>query len=402
MFQPLKPVVWGFAVPVSFLMLAGCGPREAEVVDGFGQVGAKLQDRYGFVSIVDGTMGVIDLETMLVVNRVKESHRASHMLYSLPDSNEVIYGDWDTNDVLVLRFSDDMKSYEVAERAHSPVQMHGFFTLPPNDRYIVVTSRVELRTSKLPGATQDDESIAIFDRETKQWRTTQLQSPSHAELGPDGMLYVANVHHKNVSVVDPATLQEVQRVQVGPEQWVTGEESIGPKGIAFSPDGKTMVTADYEALTLSVFDMTANGVQNQRLIDVGGATKSVSFSVDGKELWVVTYDLNISREELAARAGTLPTEGDWYEAPQPANEALNAFMKTTMHVYDTQTWEEIDSFTTQRGMISPRMTRENPDAVYVTTAAGSVYHIDRATKSILGEAVVGRVGLPVICGHMAH
>ena len=114
---------------VSFLalgvLMAACGTdanRSAEAPK-------DLERQYGFVSLVDGAVGVVDLQTMSVVHKVKGlTHHASHMLQALPAERELIMGDWDSNEVLVLRFGEDYTSHEVVERIQAPVQMHGFMT----------------------------------------------------------------------------------------------------------------------------------------------------------------------------------------------------------------------------------------------------------------------------------
>jgi len=384
------------------LALAACGTETATDNSGVEGINLDLKHRYGFVSIVDGTMGVVDLETMAVVNRVNESSRASHMLHALPGQRDVFYGDWDTNDVLRVHFSEDMGSYEVAERIPSPVQMHGFMTYGEDDRYLIVLSRLELTGKVLFEVEHNDTAIARYDRETGEWDTLELGSPSFASFGPDGRLYVSNVHHKSISVVDLDTFTEVEQVAVGGDNWATGASSIGPKAVEFSPDGRTMVTADYEGMSLTLFDVTENGLENKRLIPMNGVPKSLVFTNDGAELWVVTYDLTSPKESIHANAGTYQSMGDWYEGPQPANETANAYRNTTMHIFETDNMSEIGSFTTPKAMIAPKMSSADANLVYVTTSAGSIYAVDRTSLKLMGEAVVGRVGLPVICGNLAQ
>jgi hypothetical protein len=376
-------------VTLGLVFAFGCTPEQETPIG---------PQQYGYVSLVDGSMGVIDLNTMEVVSEIQESHRGTHMLHVIAETGEVIYGDWDHNQILILKFNEDMTSYEVTDRIDSPVQLHGFQTLPPNDRYIVVLSRLELTAGVLFDVEYDDSSMGIYDRDTGEWTLVPMESPAYGSLGPDGLFYVANVHHGNVAVIDPATFEQIDQIDVGPAVWPV-EDAIGPKGLAFAPGGEQMVTADYEGLTVSVFDVNDDGLTLDRMIEVDGAPKAAAYTKDGAELWVVSYDLNIPRDEAFATAQE--SMGAWYDGPQPADETNNAFRSTTVYIYNTATWELVDSFQAPHAMISPRMSETDDNVVFITTSAGSVYSIDRASREILGEAVVGRVGLPVVCGHIA-
>ncbi len=394
-----KVTCLGLGLPL--MLAAACGTDSNKTSEG---PAPELEQRHGFVSLVDGAVGVVDLQTMSVVNKVKLTAHASHMLHALPETRELVMGDWDTNEVLVVRFSEDYTSHEVVERIASPVQMHGFMAMGEADRYILVTSRLELKAGVLFDSQQDDRSIARFDRETGDWQTLELDSPSYAAVGPDGRLYVANVHHKSISIVDLGTFSLVETVRVGDEDWGVAGEAIGPKGLSFSPDGTKLVSADYEGLSLTVWDVTASGLQNKRVIATEGAPKAAMFSPEGDELWVVIYGLTNDETRSSLRTqGGLESMGEWYHGPQPADEANNAYRTTKMVVLDAKTFDEVGSIETPKAMIAPRFANDGSNLVYVTTSAGSVYSIDRTadTPKITGEALVGRVGLPVVCGNLA-
>lgn len=393
----------GLSLPLMLAAACGTDSNSTPASDASAPA-AEVEHRHGFVSLVDGAVGVVDLQTMSVVHRVKETAHASHMLHALPETRELVMGDWDTQEVIVVRFNEDYTSHEVVERVASPVQMHGFMTMGEGDRYILVTSRLELKAGVLFDSQQDDRSVARYDRETGAWSVLELDSPSYASVGPDGRLYVANVHHKSISIVDLGTFSLVETVRVGDEDWGVAGEAIGPKGLSFSPDGSTLVSADYEGLSLTVWDVTANGLQNKRVIPTEGAPKAAMFSPEGDELWVVIYGLTNDETRTGLRTqGGLESMGDWYHGPQPADEANNAYRTTKMVVLDARTFDEVSSIETPKAMIAPRFANDGSNLVYVTTSAGSVYSIDRTadTPKITGEALVGRVGLPVVCGNLA-
>jgi len=387
------------ALSLPLMLTAACGADANKTSD---NSAPELDQRYGFVSLVNGSVGVIDLQTMSVVDRVKETAHASHMLHAIPETQELVMGDWDTNEVIVVRFSEDYTSHEVVERVASPVQMHGFMTMGEDHRYILVTSRLELKAGLMFDVRHDDRSIARYDRDTAKWDVLELDSPSYAAVGPDGRFYVANVHHQSISVVDLDTFSLVNTVKVGDEDWGVDGQAIGPKSLSFSPDGSKLVSADYEGMSLTVWDVTAEGLTNRRVIPTEGAPKAANFSPDGSELWVVVYSLSNdeSRESLRTQGG-LESMGAWYHGPQPADEVNNAYRDTTLVVKDAKTLETVASMQTPKAVIAPRFSPDESNVVYLTTSAGSVYSIDRTSLKITGEALVGQVGLPVVCGNLA-
>jgi DNA-binding beta-propeller fold protein YncE len=261
-----------------------------------------------------------------------------------------------------------------------------------------------LKAGLASSGARDDRSIARYDRDTGDWRVLELDSPSHAVVGPDGRLYVTNVHHKTISIVDIASFSLLETVRVGDADWGVDGEAIGPDGLSFSPDGSSLVSADYEGLSLTAWDVTANGLENKRVIPMEGVVKAATFSPDGDELWVVIYGLtnDHTRESLRAEA-KLESMGDWYHGPQPADERSNAYRTTRLVVLDAKTFDEVVSTETPKALIAPRFARDGSNFVYFTTSAGSVYSIDRASDElkITGEAEVGRVGLPIVCGNLA-
>jgi hypothetical protein len=143
------------------------------------------------------------------------------------------------------------------------------------------------------------------------------------------------------------------------------------------------------------------GIAEIQEIDVEGVPKGLTFSADGEELWLVSYDLDITRAAIEDRTDALPSEGSWYEGPHPGDEAANAFRRTTVRVYSTADWRQLASFSTVHAAISPVTSPDRPDSVYITTSAGSVYLIDRPSRTVVGEVSPGRVGLPIICGDVA-
>ena len=407
----IRKILAGLALGLP-LVACGTDGTETESPRGTGDTTLELAHRYGFVSLVDGTMGAVDLQTMSTADRVRESSRASHMLHVMEgtDQREVLYGDWDSNEAVTVRFNEDHTEHEVIERVKVPVQMHGFMGVPPQDEKFIVLPRLELQPGAMFEPDQDDDSLAMFNRTTQEWKLLDMQSPSYATWGLDGRLYVSESHHKSISVVDVEKWEVVQNVAVGEDTWVTKDFSIGPKTTNFSSDGRWLASADYEGLSVSVFqaDLDADEpLTKRRVIPMPGAPKSVAFTRDGSEMWIVVFDLKgMTREEAYAQAGQLDSMGTWYDGPAPSNEVYNSYRRTGVHVWDTSSadpddWTEIIEFHTPRGLAQPTVSPEDPSVVYLTTSAGSVYKVDRYSFRILGEAIVGRVGVPIVCGALA-
>ncbi len=333
----------------------------------------------GYFMMVDGTLGVIDLFTLDVKQKIKVGHTAVHQVAVLPGNRVIYTGNPDTNEIVKLTISDDGKSYTSKVIAKSPLNLHLFAASPSGDK-VVMTSRIELRDdvvstpSNLP-----DDGILIIDTATDQIiKTLTLQSPAMAEFAPDGKtVYVSNVHHASVSVVDTSTWTETARWNVTdqklPALGADGKDRVSPDGMTVSRDGKWVATADYDLQTVSLFEI-ANPA-NRRQIAYTALPHDVRFSPDSKELWVTDFERH----------------------PKPADEVGNAKMVTHIRVF------EVAGLTQTREIKSPVMIQRTAlpqysKNAYLTTGLGGLVVFDRTTGELVGEQEVGGLGRPVICG----
>lgn len=140
------------------------------------------------------------------------------------------------------------------------------------------------------------------------------ERPHFAQFGPDGRLYVTTELSNSISVIDPATLQVVDRIPTGqPESHM----------LVLMRDGRRAYTSNAHAGTVSAIDLVAKKVT--AVIRVSSYAQRISLSVD--ERWVFTADQNERRLaviDTAANAvkhwvplpgigyGTAPTpDGRW-------------------------------------------------------------------------------------------
>ena len=84
-------------------------------------------------------------------------------------------------------------------------------------------------------------------------------------VGPDGRAVVINSINHDVSVFDPERPSGRFRIGVG----------VGPRGLAFSPDGRACFVANYDTGDVSVLDLK-DGRQLGRLA-VGKGPKALTW-----------------------------------------------------------------------------------------------------------------------------
>lgn len=368
------------------LALAGAGCQHETAAPAKSQTVSS--PKLGFVVLLDGQIGVVD---MLNGNgsdalKIKVGHRGVHQVAVLPDNRTVYAGNRDDNTIVKITVSDDGKSFTQKSLGKSPVNLH-FFTANPDGRYVVITSRMELSDDEaavFPPSGLPDDSIAVIDTLTdKIVKVIALQSPAMATFPTDGSkLYVNNVHHASVSVIDTKTWTVTDTLQVADSPLAAtadGKHRVAPDGLDVSPDGKWLASADYDLGTVTVWE-TAN-FANKRHISYSaaeGLPHDIRWAPDSKSLWVTDYSRH----------------------PQPADEVANAQIKTHLRVFNVATLAQTREIAVPRMIqrISLPMYSKN---VFLTTATGTVLSLDRETGSIEGEAVFGGLGRPIVCGMTA-
>ncbi len=111
---------------------------------------------------------------------------------------------------------------------------------------------------------------------------------------PENVAYVTDAD--GVAVVDLSTLETVRRIDVGGK---------GPRGLAISPDGKTLLTANQGTGDVSVID-TATGKVERRIL-IGVNPEFMRLQSDGKFAYV-TYEPS-STGKPPAKGGKEENEG---------------------------------------------------------------------------------------------
>lgn len=343
----------------------------------------------GYIMLVDSTLAVVDMLSLKEVNKVKIGHHAVHQVAVMPDNRTVYTGNIDDGTIVKLKFSKDGKTHTSKVVAKSPVNLH-FFAATPDGKHVIITSRMELQDNvKLPKLSAlPDDSIAILDTTTdKIVKVIVLQSPAMPAFPNSGKhVYINNAHHGSISVIETATWTEIQRVSVLPEPLAPradGHLRVSPDGLDVSPDGKWVVSADYEAKSISVFAVGTDGKLGKATrvaYDPGqGMPHDVRFTPDSKEIWVTDYD----------------------RIPNPADEVANASMKTHVRVYDVATLKSLKTFEYPRAVQRIALPQYSKQA-YLTTAIGGILAIDRTTGELQAEVVSGGLGNPVVCGMASY
>jgi YVTN family beta-propeller protein len=103
------------------------------------------------------------------------------------------------------------------------------------------------------------------------------ERPHHPVFGPDGRLYVTTELTNTITIVDPKTLQIVDRVPTGqPESHM----------VALTRDGRRAYTSNAHAGTVSAIDLAAKKVL--AVIPISKYAQRIAVSVDDK--WAFTAD----------------------------------------------------------------------------------------------------------------
>lgn len=343
----------------------------------------------GYMMLVDSSLVVVDMFGMKEVDRFKVGHHPVHQVAVMPDNRTVYTGNADDNTIIKLEFSENGAKHTSKVVAKSPVNLH-FLSTSPSGKHVVITSRAELNElMKLPHSSGlPDDSIAILDTETDTIiKVVALQSPAMPAFAVDGKyLYVNNVHHGSISVIETQGWTEIQRLKLYGDNLAptdTGRAHIAPDGLDVSPDGKWVVSADYEMRSMTVFAVGADGKlgesRNVPYPQTNGMPHDIRFAPGSDVFWITDYD----------------------RLPDPGDEVGNAQIVTHIREYDVVSLVEkrVMQFPRAVGRVSLPLYSK---LAYLTTNIGGLLAVDRASGELQGELVVGGLGLPVICGMVSY
>ncbi len=130
----------------------------------------------------------------------------------------------------------------------------------------------------------DNDAVVVLDAPTRRPVHTIAvgRRPDRLVVGPRGKVFVTNRGSRSLSVVDPVRGAEIRSVAAG----------IEPRGLALTPDGKTLLVVSSATSQLLVFDADSLALRHSAgLRDAW--PQSVAVHPDGKRAFVT--HLNAAR-----------------------------------------------------------------------------------------------------------
>jgi YVTN family beta-propeller protein/parallel beta-helix repeat protein len=208
-------------------------------------------------------------------------------------------------------------------------------------------------------------------------------NPFGVAVSPDGTnVYITNLGSGNVSVIDAATNNVIATVNAGKR----------PYGIAVSPEGsKVYVTNEYSG-TVSVIDIATNSVV--ATLPVGSWPSGIAVNPDGKAVYVANEDGTVSVIDTATNTVTdTVTAGSSLIGIAVGVDGAKVYVAD----YENDTVSVIDTATNTVTATVPAGSRPGgvavtPDGtkVYVTNEFGNtVSVIDTATNNVRDTVNVG-------------
>ena len=206
----------------------------------------------------------------------------------------------------------------------------------------------------------------------------------------DGVLLVTNKSGNTVSLIDPASGDELARLPTGQS----------PHEVAVTPDGGTAFIANYGTNTLTVVDVAGRRIAGA--VDLGEHSRphGITVSSDGSSVWVTTegsqhlveVDVASRTVKRAVRTGQRTThmvalvegKGKAYTANIGSNNVT---------VIDTESGEVVRHIATGAGAEGIAVTPDSRYVLVTNREAGTFTVIDVETDEILHSLQVG--GFPI-------
>lgn len=192
-------------------------------------------------------------------------------------------------------------------------------------------------------------------------------------------IYVSNEETNVVHVIDPATLREKARIEIGQR----------PRGMALSPDGRTLYVAVSNDNRITAVD-TASGAMIGH-IPSGPDPETFAVSPDGKRLYIANEDDNLlSFVDAQARriVSEVPVGGEpegTAVSPDGRIVVQTSESASMAHVVDAATGEVIDNLLVDT---RPRYVAFTPDGrqFWVSSEVrGTLTAFDTGTRKQLGK-----------------
>jgi YVTN family beta-propeller protein len=154
--------------------------------------------------------------------------------------------------------------------------------------------------------TLNDDHVAVIDAHAHEILTEIPVGsiPYLLEATPDGrLLYVANFGSNDVTVIDLATNDVMETVDVA------ADGGMGPYGVAITPDGAFAYISNFTSDNVSVIEVASNTVV--ATINVENVGTGIAMAPDGQHVYVTGGDTVTSVIETASNTvvGIITTDG---------------------------------------------------------------------------------------------
>jgi DNA-binding beta-propeller fold protein YncE len=186
--------------------------------------------------------------------------------YFSPDGRRIFVPLLDQHGVDVFRFPDQSPALVFEKR----------LSIPGSAAVGFVEAMTDERRRELWVSNMVENKVHIFNLDTLDYKTSLGTGgilPKVIAQNPDGSLtVVSNWVSCDISVFDSASKSLLRRIPIGGT----------PRGMTFSPDGKLLYTAIFDAPLIAVVDMTQNKVSARyRFYEGAGAARHVIYR-DGR------------------------------------------------------------------------------------------------------------------------
>jgi YVTN family beta-propeller protein len=204
-------------------------------------------------------------------------------------------------------------------------------------------------------------------------------------------VYVANGNNDSISVLDPRTYQERDRIGLSPLRGLDRSlRGVQPVGLALSPDGDYLYVAEAGVNAIGVIRLSGMSGRVVGHIPTGWWPSAVQVSADGNTLYVAN----------ARGSGASPNLVGESQSPKfTVIGTVNIIPQPTADLLDSHT----DRVHANNGFVETRVRRDprNPIPAQIGTPSEQIRHVifinkENATHDLmLGDIVTTRRGVPV-------
>ena len=249
--------------------------------------------------------------------------------------------------------------------------------------------RIALADGKLDEANVVDKpgDVTILDSWSGAEVLPSLKGHSHpltsVAYSPDGKLLVTTGYDKMVRVWDAITGKEKREFRVSSQR---------PNKVVFSPDSKRVATAS-EDNSARIWDVTSG----QELLTLRGHTRevlSVAYSSDGKMIataggdqHVKIWDAETGKESLTLRGHSQWVNGVAFS--HNGNQVVTACIDGKVRVFDVDDGRIRQTFDDQFGSVWG--VAFSPDDTLIASGSGEWKWIEKRGQILIREAATGRV-----------